>query len=672
MTSAAIEPTPGTAAMLTAVALLAAAIGPWLPERVLGTLARFLERRRSAGRIADRPPADPSSPAGDHEGALFYLSIALVCCTAGVVALATLALADPWHRAHEFLLARFFWTNLTLTALDWGWVAVSAGPSWIMLGLLYAMLCLVPHPRPTAGRHISEVAPGFLVGVGFALWAGEQARQGAVSCEQVFLLGVLGMFLMAGVAAYRVQSSTRPAPPAGDDLPEVAPEGESVIWMSIVLWGAAASLLTIGWSSSFCRAEHAQSAGTVSLFCLAVAAGYVATSLSPRTPGVNGCGMATWAAGIISALAITVTSLRPENSHLPSGILIGAALGYALHQAETAWLQRVGSEAAGFAQLASALLTGAAIGLITGAWIAVPRLGAMGAAVAGALLMMGFGGLVQIYEKNCPVTVRHRRLAVIFASLAGAILVLPSDVQRWTQWEQLTAPRSSVRRVGLNGLLPGVVGPVCVIDTQLTRVQVDTRSASAERIPFGPFCRTSLAVPSRFSAHSAMRRLRLGHRRYALIYQRVPLAVGMLDDAQYSREWLEILRSHTSSGGHVVVDVDLATCDVEAIRVIAGTFRNAMNPSALWRIETSDRREAILRLLCMPGSHASDLSAGWQSVDALLDGADPGEHSLRRSRLAGHARPEDTAIALRFLEACSAPIATADAVQRQVVRSPVR
>jgi len=219
------------------------------------------------------------------------------------------------------------------------------------------------------------------------------------------------------------------------------------------------------------------------------------------------------------------------------------------------------------AQLISALLAGSAIGLVVGQWWAMPKLGPMGMVTAGALLMLAFGGLMQIYEENRPIRTQRQRLALVFASLAGVILLFPSDARRWARWER---EHASVEAAGpdLAWLAAGEIGEadkLCVIgiDPRLAVPWLAAHDGHADLFELSdrawhPAPAWSTGARLRISPMPAFRALRLERRRYELIYQRTSSRRPTHRFAEYSAEWFVRLAERTAAGGRILIDVPLA------------------------------------------------------------------------------------------------------------------
>ena len=656
--AAVIDPLPTTATMVAAIALLTAALGPWLPERLVLGIARLIRRR--SRRTADRAADDTGTfwmlrAVRERDESLMWLALAVLATGAGLVSLITLGMtrvvAAPLY---HHLLDRFFWTNLTLAALEWSGVALLIGLSWVIHGLMATLLAPVLASSSRSPRDPTGVVAGILLGLGMAWLIHEAWTNRGLSGRQEFLAGVLVMFLLAGVAAWlsqRMERLRRGPPEAEADPPELIAGAEGLIWLSLVVWGIAAVLVGAGWLA--CRPVGLVGASAIASgvggYTLVTAIGMAAASFHTRRRkrSASGCGMAAWTAGVGAGVVATLTAHWPAGTAASVSVVLLIALpfGYALHYAERAWLARVGSETLGFAQLTSAIMGGLGIGLIAVRWWALPMLGSMGTMTAGALLMLATGGLMQIYENHRPARVRHLRLALVFASLAAAIVAFPSDVRRWSRWaHQHRAPTSttlgldwlatrelpSARRICLIGLDPApasrwlALGPARV-DIMPLGIQVDRDAPPLPRIG-----------RTRILHMSAFRTFRLQHLEYDLVYQRCNPRHRVGRFAEYSIEWLGRLSDRTLSGGQVIIDVPVGRLTPEAIAIIAATFRHAMPGPTCWTLIDRDGQPGIR--LATNARSARTVKAGedtpWAPVEWLLAGhprARP--HSIERDRI---------------------------------------
>ncbi len=653
MVAAVIGPEPESAAMVAAIALLAATVGPWLPGRLILGIARFIQRR---SRRSTEPDADSTGTfwmlraVRSRDDSLVWLSISVLACASGLVSFLTLLLMSPFARLYHYMLQHFFWTNLTLSGLEWLGAALVIGPTFVLHGLLITTLATV-RGRAEPAQHPPRAVAGLLLGLGLALVLQTRWAAGALSGGQQFMAGILPVFILAALAAKMSQhvdglSSLPEDEPGG---PELTGGAEGLIWLSLVLWGVAAGLAGTGWV--MCRAADGHSstsaAGHWGLYISVLGIGAAAAWWHARhqTRSTSGCGMAAWAAGVGAGTAATLAAFHPAS---PLGtviqlLLLGLPFGYALHYAELAWMARAGSPSQGFAQLASAVLAGLAAGFMCAHWWAAGALGAVGLIAAGSLLMMSLGGIVQVYEEDRAARVRHRRLALVFASLAAAIVVFPAATRRWDRWEASQAMQPLSANLGWLAAteLPSA-RRVCLVGVDWRSV-INWPGLGTARVDILParaigHGRESIPRPpgrTRISRTSPFRSLHLDHQVYDLVYQQGQPSRRAEGYPEYSIEWLGRLVDRTLPDGQIVVDVPLDRMTPEALAVISATFERAAGTPARWMLTETDGHP-VFRLGVNPMLPASRPAGDqrWSPVACLLNGhGAPRAHSIQHDRL---------------------------------------
>ncbi|UCD27944.1 MAG: hypothetical protein JSV03_12695 [Planctomycetota bacterium] len=616
--ASAIDPLPATTIMLGAIVLLTTAVGPWLPERVINGVARIIGRR---SRRAEMPAANGIGTfwmlraIRDRDEPLMWLVLAVLASVAGLVSLLTLIVSGPLTGFYRFLLDQFFWTNMTLTGLEWMGTTLLIGTSWIVNGLVVATLSPVLSLRSGSHRSPPVVSAGVLIGLGLA-WVSQElmADRGYLSGNQFYLIGILPMFLLAGISAWmsqKVEKLQLARAEVETEAPEVGTSTESLIWLALVVWGVGSVLVGFGFLGGQWLTASKERGIHVDFSCYVLILGLGMTVASYYTRGrkrsASGCGMALWGAGLGTTIAATLMSFRPTGwlMSLVQVTVLAIPIGYALHYVERAWLARVGSETLGFAQMASAVLAGLAVGLITGYWWALPILGSFGVITAGALMMLAFGGLMQIYEEECPVRIQHQRLALIFASLALAVVILPFDAQQWARWERsrVRSDRALVPEDLPTDAISGNVRNICLINVDPVEAErsIDSKLANIDVIPIFSVSGNYESITYKNDRMKvvttvAYRAFRLERRRYDLIYQRYDSSMRIERFTEYSTEWFNRLAEHVIAGGEVIVDVPLSGMTIEAIKVIASTFTDATSSYAYWTlIGTAGRHTLRLR-----------------------------------------------------------------------------
>lgn len=699
-----LDPLPTTTAMTAVIALLCAAVGPWLPERLASPINRLI--RDLKPRTPDPPDPDHPGPVRrgnlkpeamnrpeqarrfwvlralhEHDAPLNWLLLSMLALTAGCVSLLTLAMMPAFSRFHAFMLERFFWTSLTLAAFEWISVAVVIGACWMIHGLVIATLSPVVRRHGTGAHTAASVSAGVLVGLGAAFALRPHLTRWEISGGQELMLGVMVMFTVAALAV-RVSQRGEGRPPSTEQAtpsaPEVSPRAEGLIWLLIAVWGFATMLCAAGWLRSRSLVDPTSHADGVGTLCLGMVVGLIAASLhAARRPAVlsgpSGCGMAVWAAGLGAGAAVTAASWTPDSRWgiILALLALAVPAGFALHYLERAWLARAGSGAPAFAQFASAVCTGSAVGLIAAEWWAVPALGAVGAMAAASLLMLVTGGLMQIHEHDRPVRIRHQRLAMVFASLAAAIVVFPDNTQRWSRWARVQAAQRELPTdlAWLAQLDPFRTRELCLIGVD--PAEVPGALDGIQRAAVMPLSRAT-AAPVRWPQSgdnprvfhtNAFRTLQIERGRYRLIYQQSPAVSPTSRFGEYALEWFDRLAHHIAPGGHLIVDIPLESMTRQGIVVIAATFRTVVDDPAHWKLTYANARP-VLRLTGQVGGPAGSASASGPQrastastrheppglpLDLLIPHTDtPRPHSVARDRLTSALRrgASDTTIGL--------------------------
>ncbi|MGQ9648523.1 MAG: hypothetical protein ACUVXJ_00240 [Phycisphaerae bacterium] len=685
--AAAIGPDAETTAMVVVVALLTAAVGPWLPGRAIVGIARFVQRRGRRSRKADDDVIGSLlmlKVTRQRDRSLIWLSISVLACLAGAVSLATLLLMGPAARIYQHVLQHFFWTNLTLSGLEWLGTVLLIGPSWVLHGLLIATLANAAGHEEPAGQRPGLVA-GIIAGPGVALLLSAKWVATTLSGAQGFMLGVLPLFVVAALAAKTSQRADKPTNvlPAAETAPELSGRTEGLIWVLLVVWGVAAVLVGTGWVT--CREVSAQDQPSTHtqwgwyLLTLGIGAAVAWQHARHQTRSASGCGMAAWAAGVGSGAGAVLAAFCPGRlwSELLQLLLLGLTFGYALHYAELAWLARSGSETQGFAQLASAVLAGLAVGLIAGRWWVLQALGPVGMMTAGALVMMALGGIVQIYEEDRPARIRYERLTVVFASLTAAIILFPTATRQWDSWEAdcvirplptdlswlATRELPSARRICLVGVDASSAARWAGLGKARVDIILCPGSDPSEEVP------PRLRGRTRWLRASAFRALRLEHERYDLVYQQGQPAARTDGYAEYSIEWLHRLASLTMPDGEIVLDVPLQGMNPEAIGTIVATLQRAAGSPACW-IVTSTAGQPTMRLKTIPTTLNPSAAADgtWIPAKAIVTRIqDPRIHSIQHDRLTPLLQKRDqspTDNLIRWLESCRSNTVAQEALPR--------
>ena len=650
--AAVLGPLPDVAGMFAVIALLAAAAGPWIPERLAVLVARLRARWMRPGG------ADGGSDAASwmlrslraRDESLMWLLISLLACVGGFTSLLVLALVGSFDRGHAYLLDHFFWTRLTLVALQWSATAVLTGPGWMILGLLTVLLAPLESGRGEARRCPGAVVAGLLLGLGLAGVGQGLMRAAALSGDQVLLLGLLPAFALAALAAFRSQRLD--AQPAARRFglpspPELQARGEGWIWLAAVIWGFGTAAATAGRLAAVPKGgvgfQPVESLGW-SLMLAGLAALMAGRLLRDSRRSAAGCGMAVWSAGAGMGGGAILTAFRPDSTlagllvQSVCGLPAGCALAYITH----AWLARTGGRAPGFAQLLSAVLGGSAIGLITGCWVLLPSLGPIGTMSAAALALLAFGGLVQIHEPARPARTRQLRLSLVFGALAMALVLFPAGARRWARSiaEGSGGPGATVLPEPLRSRIQSTT-QVCIVAPTPGTARVLARSLPARAEVFSAR-REDAPIRAGREARSDMRwfmDLQISPRRFDVIVYLPPPLPRTRAGADYSVEALALLADRLKPGGRLIMVVPPQVVSHRQLAVIVATFAGVFGETSRFLSLREPGPDAGLIMVSREPddpSAASDKDAAYIALDALAAGASRGlqpVHSVRRDRL---------------------------------------
>ncbi len=456
-----LDPLPQTAMLVVCVALLSAAIGPWLPQGVLTRWFRILDAPETEPLGGAAGGWMPRSVAPALRGVLWVV-LALSCLLAGTTALLLLWATGPLDHLLHWASGRFFLSRFELLAVDTVTVAAGVAVPWAVVGMSIACLYALQARRQPLHRLGTGVLGSLLMaaGVGMAL-----SRLGmlAASPPRTALIGALP-FILAAVVAVARAGQRRDLESDDDDtlhLPERAPEAGYALLGCLGICGAMTGGAMVAWPRSVAldmpltrELPLVTSAWVLGWVGVGVLLGGVVSSR--RSSPISECGPVLVIAGAAGGFAIAVNALvgmvvNPESSAssapwlsliLAALALQGAALGWATAYFKRSVLIQSGSPAVGSAQALSTLLVGGALGSAAAALWLIPAAGTLVALATGSLAALATGGLLVIFDVGGPSRSRTRRLAGVFGVLVVFMIVLPSISGRWlTRPERRAMPR---------------------------------------------------------------------------------------------------------------------------------------------------------------------------------------------------------------------------------------
>jgi hypothetical protein len=321
-------------------------------------------------------------------------------------------------------------------------------------------------------------------------------------------------------------------------------------------------------------------------------------------------------------------------------VALSACVGPALQCFSREWLARAPSRSGGLIHLGMLLLAGAAAGLAAARWWALPQMGPMGALTVGSLAMLALGGLLELYGEELPSWSLRLRLAVVFGSLAVAIIMFPAYTRWWTRHEQRSVAVGGSSGLSRDAMIELVAGvrTACLIGVEPAALGelAEGRTTQVEVLPLSSW---RLPTPrrkgeQRIQAVSmpAPRALRLTRARYQFVYQCLRSehdSAGLYCSA----EWLGELNEHLAEGGILMVDVPLSGLDPAAVVDIAGTFQHVSTSPCFWA--TTAGPEPRFLLCTQSAVEQVELIAGfnWSSVNALVSSSEGRVQSIRSGRV---------------------------------------
>lgn len=662
---------PTTSVMVTVLALLIASVGAGLPERAMSLVQRLIRQlSESPGdQVAFGGRLNPLWLLGlarQSDPELTWISLAILSSAGGLLVLFSLALGGLAFEAHRWLLTHFFWTSLTMAGMEWATCGVIIMAPWIACGLTLVMLASVAdvhhnEPRRAGQRVVTGVLAG--LGVGWLLHGPFMAW--GMSAEREAMIGSLPLFAIAVIGARASQRAELLKPgtdSTGSTAPELAAGGELLAGLASIVWTIGIAAAWTGWlvchGDWHARHRLAPEDLGVLLTGASIAGALAARRRSYLSSQVAGYGVAMWMCGIGAGAAASLVVWWPDSavSWVLQVCLLAVTTGYGIHQVTGYWLARASNVTLGFAHLSITLLTGTAIGLAASRWWGLPNLGAMGTLAAGSLALLAAGGLLEIHEEHQPAWTKRLKLALVFASLAAAILLFPANTRMWTRRERESAIAASVK-THPSALLKRALDDVrtaCMIgiDPSSLGESLPPLLDRAEIVPLMPSLPRRDVADARGRLHvltmPAARWLRLHRMRYQFIYQLGrPLAQGQ--GAEYTAEWLYVLADHLAVGGRFMLEVPLEGLSRRDIAVLAATFEHVTTSAATWRLSDSAQPRMIFQTAAAgPGGRAAD-ARNWYPLGRLVEGVDGlSIHSIRRLRISGRAA-ENTASVVQWL-----------------------
>ena len=451
---AVLDPLPRSSMLVVAVALLAAGLGPWLPQRVIARRLRSIRRDGDVVGVGLRWEFLSHTATPAQQG-LLWVVLAVGCLSTGTIALILLWAARPIELACLWLTQRFFLSPAELLAADVSAVVAGVFVPWVIIGLiaacLYALAASHDPPSRAGGGVAGFILVGAASGLAVSSWTILQSSPGRTA-----LIGMLPMFVAAALAV--VRAGKHQSLQAGEaypeaQVPEHAPEAGYALLATLTAWGGLVGTALAVWprvvTTGLSVAPVAESL-LPAWFLLFVGVGVLVAGLpaSRSDHPAGACGLVMVLAGVAMGLAIAgcaIAGLVAQGAPHADGrwttVIVLSALavggggaGAAFPYLKRALIAQSGSPAVASAQVLTAVLTGGALaGLAATCWI-VPVAGTLVALAAAGLVALAAGGLLVIFDVGGPTRHRVRRLLTVFAALLGLMVGLPKVSRVWLGW----------------------------------------------------------------------------------------------------------------------------------------------------------------------------------------------------------------------------------------------
>ncbi len=443
-----LDPLPRTAILVVAVALMAAGVGPWVPQRLIARRLRRASRADWHVGTSIRWDLLPHPVTASQQG-LLWVVLAVTCLAAGTTALIFLWATGPIDAACRWLSERFFLSFWELLASDLLAVTAAVAVPWALLGLAVACLYALAASEQPPGRAGGGLAGALLVGValGLAVSPWELLR---TSPGRTALVGALPLFIAAALSVTRA-GKRRPLDAENDSrelgLPEWAPEGGYALLATLLAWGILVGTDLAIWPRVVSRILPIAKPLVAAWFALWLGGGVVLGGALARRSDhpAGGCGPAMVLAGLASAVALGGGALAARLDGVAEGAssglvrtlmmtslaVAGLGAGGAFPYLKRALIVQSGSPIVASTQVLTASLLGAAVGATVGPGWIVPGAGTLVALVVASLLVLAAGGLLVIFDVGGPARHRTWRLVGVFVALLALMIGLPRVSRRW-------------------------------------------------------------------------------------------------------------------------------------------------------------------------------------------------------------------------------------------------
>jgi len=449
-----LDPMPRTTVMVVAVAMLAAALGPWLPLQIV---ARWARSKSAAQTVIPKTIlfGPPTPAAGSARQGLVWIVLAVMCVVTGAVAVILLWAIAPIERLHTWALDSFFLSRTELLTVDLGSVAASLALPWLCIGLTVTVLYVLAAGHEVPGREVDGLAGSLLLGAALgALVAETSAFRG--SPGRTALVGVLPLFALAVVGVLRAgrrRSLDEDEQPVESQLPLWAPEAGHILLVCLAVWGAVVAMHLTVWP----RVIHTgleivplfkPFLGAWLLMTLSVGVLFGGWWARRSDQPVGGAGPSLVVAGLSTGVGIVgcgmivggIGSADPSRAGVVTAMVLGSLAvvgmgnGWAYPYLKRALMVQAGSPVVTCAQVIAAVFTGAAAGTVLAMTWITPSGGTLVSLSVAGLLALATGGLLIIFDVGHAYGRRGLRIGGVFVALVAMMIGLPAAGRWWFQW----------------------------------------------------------------------------------------------------------------------------------------------------------------------------------------------------------------------------------------------
>jgi hypothetical protein len=373
------------------------------------------------------------------------------------------SLSFPWFMAlgqglYAWALHHFLWTNTTLAGLEALIMAVAAAP-FILLGTLAQCVHRLGTDASAVGRWQPAQLAWMAGGAGAGLMLAELLEKwAATSAATLMPIGAVPVLVAAMVMVWQAAPRSRSSPTqrraAALIEPETGPLPSTMLHIALAVTAAALVSAALTWVYVL----HALDPGGEDrrllcggwlVVCIAAGMGRAFRRSIGKTLSASACGVLCTFAGAVLAAGAACFSMVTRTSdagflHTPGMWVLWAlcacvplaVAGWALGGCCRVLLARSPDRLEAGAGLLQIVLLSICVAFLAVALVLLERLGSYATLVAIALALVATGGTLIIHDPASRPSARRWRLAGVFASVIGMIILMPEAGRRWLGHQQ--------------------------------------------------------------------------------------------------------------------------------------------------------------------------------------------------------------------------------------------